>query len=229
MAMTQSFTCRQCGRAFTLPPAVLARYPGWTPPLCNDCRLSNAGNGQRSDTQVAGTRGGRPKGLSLDGGTTSSGKAASSVVRGGPQTGVFTDGACSGNPGPGGWGVVKVVDGAIIEEASGGSPQTTNNRMELTALIEAMERLTPEEETTVYTDSALCANTINLWAAGWERQGWTRGPKREPIANLDLVQRLYELAQAHPRAKIEWIKGHTGNQWNEYADGLARAYHQAKA
>ena len=141
---------------------------------------------------------------------------------------LITDGACKGNPGPGGWACILRY-GEHEKELYGCAPRTTNNRMELMALIEAMERLRPEEEITVYTDSALCANTINLWAARWQRQGWTRGPKREPIANLDLVQRLYELAQAHPRAKIEWIKGHTGNQWNEYADGLARAYHQAKA
>jgi ribonuclease HI len=92
-----------------------------------------------------------------------------------------------------------------------------------------MERLGPDEEMTVYTDSALSANTINLWAPSWERQGWRRGPKKEPIANLDLVQRLYDLASAHPRAKIEWIKGHAGNRWNEYADQLSRAYQSEPA
>src|SRR5205823_339058 len=136
MAMTPSFTCRQCGRAFTLPPAVVTRYPGWTPPLCTDCRAKTSANG---------TRGGGP--ASRRGPVV--GEAFRPPARGsggnGPQTGVFTDGACSGNPGPGGWGVVKVVDGVAAEEACGGSPQTTNNRMELTALIEGMERLRPDE------------------------------------------------------------------------------------
>jgi ribonuclease HI len=198
--MTIGFTCRQCGREFTVPSSVLARYPGWTPPLCSDCR--------------------RPATRSL---SPPPGGARRSTGAG-PQTGLFTDGCCEGNPGPGGWGLVKVVDGAVIEEACGASPDTTNNRMELTALIEAMRRLRPDEESTVYTDSALCANTINLWAPTWKKQGWTRGPKRQPIANLDLVRELFDLAEAHPRAKIEWIKGHAGYTWNEYADRLAAAY-----
>ena len=206
--MKDSFTCRECGRPFNVAPAVLARYPGWTPPLCNNCRSV----GPR--TRAAGIRAGAIGGVSASQG---------------PQTGVFTDGACEGNPGPGGWGVVKVVDDMVVEQASGASPQTTNNRMELTALIEGMERLAPDEEITVYTDSALCANTINLWAPAWERQGWRRGHKKEPIANLDLVRRLYDLARAHPLAQIEWIRGHAGNRWNEYADQLSRAYQSATA
>ena len=141
---------------------------------------------------------------------------------GGPQTGVFTDGACSGNPGPGGWGVVWVRDGEVIEQRYGHDPQTTNNRMELTALINAYELLAPEDEVTIWTDSQLCVNTITQWAAGWKKRGWRR--KTGPIKNLELVKRAYELAQAHPNAELRWIKAHDGARWNEYADALATAY-----
>jgi ribonuclease HI len=200
--MNANFTCRVCGKSFNVAPAVLGRYPGWTPPLCNDCR-----------TKKPRKTAGRP-----------SAPVPGEHVPTGPQTGMFTDGSCEGNPGPGGWGAVKVVDGTVAAQASGASPQTTNNRMELTALIEGFKILGPEEEVTVFTDSAICANTVNSWAAAWKRNGWTRGAKHEPIANLDLVQELYDLAEHHPRARVEWIKGHAGYTWNEYADQLARAY-----
>ena len=142
--------------------------------------------------------------------------------QGGPKTGVFTDGSCEGNPGPGGWGFVWVEDGEIVAEKSGVDPDTTNNRMELTALIEAYRVLPRDADITVYSDSQLCVKTINEWAAGWERRGWKR--KSGPIANLELVQELYRLAGAHPGVKLTWIKAHDGSRWNEYADALASAY-----
>jgi ribonuclease HI len=141
---------------------------------------------------------------------------------GGPPTGVFTDGSCEGNPGPGGWGVVWVEDGRIIEERRGVDSATTNNRMELQALIAAYELLAEALEITVYSDSQLCVKTVNEWAAGWERRGWRR--KSGPIANLELVKRLYAAARAHPRVELRWIKAHDGSRWNEYADALASAY-----
>jgi ribonuclease HI len=94
--------------------------------------------------------------------------------------------------------------------------------MELTALIAAYETLPGDAEVTVYSDSQLCVNTVNQWAAGWERRGWKR--KTGPIANLELVKRLYQLANAHPRTKLQWIKAHDGSRWNEYADALATSY-----
>ena len=140
----------------------------------------------------------------------------------GPKTGVFTDGSCEGNPGPGGWGVVWVEDDEIVAERSGVEGKTTNNRMELTALIQAYELLPEDAELTVYSDSQLCVRTVNEWAEGWERRGWKR--KSGPIANLELVKRLYALARAHPRVQLRWIKAHDGSRWNEYADALASAY-----
>ncbi len=140
----------------------------------------------------------------------------------GPKTGVFTDGSCEGNPGPGGWGFVWVEDDEIRAERSGHDPQTTNNRMELTALIEAYKALSEDAEITVHSDSQLCVKTVNEWAAGWERRGWKR--KTGPIANLELVQQLYALANAHPGVTLQWIKAHDGSRWNEYADALASSF-----
>ncbi|MGH7338166.1 MAG: ribonuclease H family protein [Myxococcota bacterium] len=140
----------------------------------------------------------------------------------GPKSGVFTDGSCEGNPGPGGWGVVWVEDDAIVAQRSGSAPATTNNRMELTALIEAFRALPREAELTVYSDSELCVKTVNEWAAGWERRGWRR--KGGPIANLEQVQRLWSLAKAHPKVLLRWIRAHDGSKWNEYADALSNGY-----
>jgi ribonuclease HI len=141
---------------------------------------------------------------------------------GGPKTGVFTDGSCEGNPGPGGWGFVWVEDDRIVAEQSGADADTTNNRMELTALIAAYRALPDDCAITIHSDSQLCVKTINEWAAGWEKRGWRR--KSGPIANLPLVQELYDLANRHPRAKLVWIKAHDGSRWNEYADALATSY-----
>jgi ribonuclease HI len=137
----------------------------------------------------------------------------------GPKSGVFTDGSCEGNPGPGGWGFVWVERDEIVQEKCGSDAATTNNRMELTALIEALGTLPEDAETTVYSDSQLCVKTVNEWAAGWERRGWRR--KSGPIANLELVKQFYELARARPGVRIEWIKAHDGSRWNEYANALA--------
>jgi len=140
----------------------------------------------------------------------------------GPSSGVFTDGSCEGNPGPGGWGVVWVDDGRIVAERRGSDPQTTNNRMELRALIEAFRLLPADSPATVYSDSQLCVKTVNEWAAGWEQRGWRR--KGGAIANLELVQRLWALANAHPKVSLRWIRAHDGSKWNEYADALANGY-----
>ena len=140
----------------------------------------------------------------------------------GPKTGVFTDGSCDGNPGPGGWGFVWVEDDRIVAEKHGADPATTNNRMELTALIEAYRALPDDARVTVYSDSELCVRTINEWAPAWERRGWRR--KGGPVKNLELVQRLYALARAHPGVELRWIRAHDGSRWNEYVDALATTY-----
>jgi ribonuclease HI len=139
----------------------------------------------------------------------------------GPKTGVFTDGSCEGNPGPGGWGFVWVEDDAIRAQKRGHDGATTNNRMELTALIEAFRALPPDAAVTVYSDSELCVKTVNEWAAGWEKRGWKR--KTGPIKNLELVQALWAEAKRHPKATLRWIRAHDGSRWNEYADALAES------
>ena len=139
-----------------------------------------------------------------------------------PRLELYTDGACTDNPGPGGWGYVWVEDDRVVAEESGAEPDTTNNRMELAALIAAYRALPEDCTTTVYSDSQLCVETVNEWAAGWEQRGWRRA--KGPIANLELVKELYALANAHPNATLEWIKAHDGSRWNEYADALASGY-----
>jgi ribonuclease HI len=140
----------------------------------------------------------------------------------GPDTGVFTDGSCDPNPGPGGWGAVWVEKGQIVEERYGHEGQTTNNRMELQALIEAYSFLPADQAHTVYSDSQLAVNTINQWAAGWEKRGWKR--KTGAIKNLELVQSLWALSKEKPQIELKWIKAHDGSLWNEYADALASTY-----
>lgn len=137
----------------------------------------------------------------------------------GPKRGVFTDGACEGNPGPGGWSAVWVEDDRVVEERVGGAASTTNNRMELLGMIEGLRMLPPDVEITLYSDSNLCVKTLNEWAAGWEKRGWKR--KTGPIANLELVKELWALYQQRPNVTVRWIKAHDGSRWNEYADALA--------
>ena len=142
--------------------------------------------------------------------------------QGGPQDGVFTDGSCSGNPGPGGWGFVWVRDGEVIAEEHGHDPETTNNRMELVALIRALEALPASEHVALYSDSKLVIDTLTKWARGWERNGWRR--KTGEVKNVDLVRRAWALVQERPHVELRWIKAHDGSLWNEYADALATAY-----
>jgi len=144
----------------------------------------------------------------------------------GPTTGVFTDGAADPNPGPGGWGAVYVVDDEIVDEVHGREPHTTNNRMELTALIAGFKLVPRGTATTVFTDSQLCVNTITKWAAGWEKRGWKR--KTGAIKNLELVQELYALSLERRDLQLEWVKAHAGLRWNEYADALATAYRRSQ-
>ena len=141
---------------------------------------------------------------------------------GGPKTGVFTDGSCEGNPGPGGWAAVWVEGDRVVREEHDVEPATTNNRMELKALIAAYRMLPGDAEITIHSDSQLCVKTVNEWAAGWERRGWKR--KGGAIANLELVKELWALARAHPKVRLQWIKAHDGSRWNEYADALASSY-----
>lgn len=112
-----------------------------------------------------------------------------------------------------------VIDGEVIAEASGAEPDTTNNRMELQALIHAVDLVPEGTAVKVYSDSNLAVRTINEWAAGWERRGWKR--KSGPVENLDLVMAAYDAYRSRPELDLVWIKAHVGFTWNEYADELA--------
>ena len=137
----------------------------------------------------------------------------------------YTDGACSGNPGPGGWGVLlQAKDGETVlkeRELNGGEPETTNNRMELLAAIHALESLGRATPITVITDSQYVKNGVTGWIHGWKRNGWKTAAKK-PVKNADLWMRLDE-AQARHDVTWEWVKGHAGHPENERADELARA------
>jgi ribonuclease HI len=131
----------------------------------------------------------------------------------------FTDGACSGNPGPGGWGVV-LRWGEHERELCGGEPATTNNRMELLAAIFALESLSRPSTVVVTTDSVYVKNGITSWITNWKRRNW-RTASKQPVKNVDLWKRLDEAAGRH-EVTWEWVKGHNGHPENERADALAR-------
>src|SRR5260370_32614054 len=137
----------------------------------------------------------------------------------GPVVEIYTDGACSGNPGPGGWGAVLRYGGREKELCGGEPGKTTNNRMELMAAIQALESLTRAASVRLHTDSTYLRNGISKWLPGWKRNGWTTAGK-QPVKNADLWRRL---AAPVPRHDVDWrwVKGHPGNAGNERADPLA--------
>ena len=132
---------------------------------------------------------------------------------------IYTDGACSGNPGPGGWGVLLKF-GRHERELSGGDPQTTNNRMELTAAIKALQTLNRPCQVDFYTDSEYLRKGITEWIKGWKSRGWKTAAKK-PVKNKDLWQDLDAVIQQH-EIKWHWVRGHAGQRENERVDRLAR-------
>ena len=217
------FTCTRCGDVFVLSQAVLDRYPGWTPRHCRRCREAT-GAASAADTGSAARparsrrssrrRGGVEENLTL--------AEVLATYTGGPSDGVFTDGSADPNPGPGGWGAVYVVDDEVVAQDYGHEPYTTNNRMELTAIIHGFDLVPVGTPAVVYSDSMLCVRTLNEWAAGWEARGWRR--KGGPVENLDLVKEAWAGKRARPELELRWIRSHDGSRWNEYADSLATAY-----
>ena len=131
---------------------------------------------------------------------------------------IYTDGACKGNPGPGGWGAL-LRHGGREKELFGGEPMTTNNRMELLAVIRALEALTRSVEAVVHTDSQYVQKGIEEWIHGWKRRGWMTAD-RKPVKNADLWRELDALAAQH-RLQWRWVRGHSGHDGNERADALA--------
>ncbi len=131
---------------------------------------------------------------------------------------IYTDGACSGNPGPGGWGAVLMFNGNE-RELSGYEPLSTNNKMELTATIKALNTLKRPCDVTLYTDSVYVINGISKWMVAWKAKNWRTAAKK-PVKNLELWKALDEAVQRH-NIDWQWVKGHAGNVGNERADGLA--------
>ena len=214
------FQCQECGVGFDVPQAALDKFPGWTPRYCREHsptkkkRTSKSGSGKKRSGTARGRSATREENLTR--------AQVLAKYTDGPRSGVFTDGASHPNPGPGGWGLVWVEEGEIRAERHGHDDDTTNNRMELTALFHAFELLPEDAQVTVYTDSRLCVDTLTKWAPGWERNGWKR--KGDPLKNLDLIKPLLRLVRSHPGCKLEWIAAHSGYRWNEYADSLASAW-----
>ncbi|MCW5752643.1 MAG: ribonuclease HI [Alphaproteobacteria bacterium] len=138
-----------------------------------------------------------------------------------PRTRViaYTDGACSGNPGPGGWGAV-LISGGREKDLKGAEASTTNNRMELTAAIEALRALRHPCQVTLYTDSRYLVDGITQWLGAWKARGW-KTAERKPVKNVDLWQALDQALEPH-RVTFHWVRGHSGNDGNERADRLAR-------
>jgi ribonuclease HI len=135
-----------------------------------------------------------------------------------PHVVVHTDGACSGNPGPGGWGAI-LQSGAHEKELKGGDPHTTNNRMELMAAIAALEALKKPSMVEMHTDSQYVQNGISQWIHGWKRNGWRTADKK-PVNNVDLCKRLDAALERH-EVRWHWVRGHAGHELNERADRLA--------
>ena len=132
---------------------------------------------------------------------------------------IYTDGACSGNPGPGGWGAVLRYGAHVRELRGGEGPSTTNNRMEMMAAIQALESLTRPSTVRIHTDSTYLRNGVTSWVAGWQRNGWLT-KARTPVKNADLWQRLTAAVEPH-QVEWLWVKGHAGDPGNERADTLA--------
>jgi len=228
------FVCRVCSREFEVSDAALAKFPGWKPKQCLSCKNRGGVRSALPDktsslASPASPRAPMPYASSARTVSRSVSREENLTVAevlakytAGPLDGVFTDGAAEPNPGAGGWGAVYVRANAVVQEACGHEPHTTNNRMELRALIEGCGMIEPGARTILYTDSQLCVNTISKWAKGWEARGWKR--KGGEIKNLELVRELYAALQGRPELELRWIPAHAGNRWNEYADSLATAY-----
>ena len=213
------FQCVVCAETFEVSQAVVDKYPGWRPNYCQDHSPKKSAKASRTTPSSASGVASRGKSLREENLTVAQ---VLTKYSSGPDTGVFTDGSAVPNPGPGGWGVVWVEGGEIQDQQHGHDPDTTNNRMELQALIAAFTMLPKDAAAVVLTDSRLCVDTITKWAPAWERRGWKR--KAGPIKNLELVQQLLAAYRMHPTCELRWVAAHAGNRWNEYADSLAIAW-----
>lgn len=199
------FQCEECGTGFTVPPEALEKFPNWRPKRCRECkRLANA------------------RAHPVNGGGDAKASLASQPAGPTGPAEIYAEGSCEPNPGDGGWAAVKVVGGRIVREASGFEPSTTNNRMELAALVEGLKMTAPEEEAVIWTASEFCFKTATIWAPAWSRNGWRKADQK-PVANADLVRQIFALLQERPRVRVEWRQGSAGGPWNACASAAAKA------
>ena len=207
-----SFICQVCRASFEVAQTVLDKYPGWQPKYC---RLHSPKKKAATRPVGRSSRGGADRGRTLREENLTLAQVLAKYENG-PDRGVFTDGSAVPNPGPGGWGVVWVENGEIVSKAHGHEPDTTNNRMELRALIEAFTMLPADAEIDVLSDSELCVNTITRWAPAWERAGWKRKarPDQEPGAGAGTAGALprppgvqAEMDRRSLRKPLERVRG----------------------
>ena len=213
--MAEVFRCTVCNEEFSLPEHVREKYPNWTPKYCV----------KHSPKKDSSSQSGASKKDKKSSVTAVADLKVDQVLEKfneGPDSGIFTDGGSRPNPGPGGWGAVYVKNGKIVEQRYGSEEQTTNNRMELTAIIEGLKMVKEKEAIDIYCDSELTVNILTKWGPTWKRNGWQK--KKGPIQNLDLVRKAYELFEARPNINLHWVKAHNGWKWNEYVDSLASAW-----
>ena len=198
-AAPSAYPCRDCGRPFTLAAETLELFPGWLPQRCLACL------GQKKPSTPLVTPG----------------EALTSYSEG-PDSGIFVHGSCEPNPGSGAWAAVRVVSGAVLTETTDREPATTSSRMELVAVIQGLRLALPRERVSLYTNSEVAAATLRDWAPAWQRNGWRRGPRRERIANLDLVQEAFAAYQGRPNAEVLWLKA-ADARWIHYSRAVSRA------
>lgn len=203
----RGFHCEACGTRFTIPAAALASFPNWRPKRCRACR------GQRTTERSPGR-------LQLEG--PQPGALGPGPVSPAAPVNIYAQGSCEPNPGDGGWAAVKVMDGRIIREASGFEPQTTSNRMELTAVLEGLRMTAPDEDAVIWTASEFCFKTATVWAAAWSQNGWRKGDNK-PVPHVDLVREMHALLQRRPRVRVEWRPERPGDPWSASAAAAAVA------
>jgi ribonuclease HI len=194
---TQS--CLQCGKDYVFPADLRAMFPGYQPQRCPDCPLPPPP---------------LVEAVSID--------AVLAEPETGPADGIFVSGCCNPNPGFGSWSAVRVAGGAVAAEERGYEPFTTSNRAQLQAVIAGLRLAERREVVDVFSVCDLSVRTITEWAPDWQRNGWRRGSKREPISNMDLVQAAFYLYQERPNARLHWARKGSAGRWMRYSAALAQ-------
>ena len=212
-----NFQCSVCSKAFEVPQAALDKYPGWQPKHCREHSKQRSAREPQLLTQNTEV-GGVGRGRTVREENLTIGQVLSKYS-GGPESGVFTDGSAAPNPGPGGWGVVWVESGEILGQKHGYDPDTTNNRMELTAVLEALRSIPEGSSAQLFSDSQYVVKGMSQWVAGWQKRNWRKADGK-PVLNDDIWKRLVEIASSR-KIQWNWVEAHAGQVENERCDALA--------